>query len=54
MILRKVTIGIIFSLCVVIAVFASSAIAGNDGSDLVVTYGETTYNNPEYMDSVND
>lgn len=36
------------------AVFASSALAGNDGSDLVVTYGETTYDNSEYVNSVND
>lgn len=53
MILRKVTIGLIL-ICVVIAVYASSAIAGNDGSDLVITYGETTYNNADYLNSVNN
>lgn len=52
--MRKLTIGLIGTVCIIMAVFASSAIAGNDVSDLVVTYGETTNANQQYMDSVNE
>jgi Predicted secreted protein len=36
------------------AVCASSVMAGNDGTTLVATYGETTHTNQQYMNSVND
>ncbi|MDO5847952.1 MAG: DUF1002 domain-containing protein [Methanobrevibacter sp.] len=52
--MRKLTIGLIFTICIITAVCASSAIAGNSNPDLVVTYGETTYANQQYVNSVNN
>ena len=53
--MRKLTIGLIAIICIAMALFASSsAFAGNDNAKLIVTYGETTHANQDYMKTVND
>lgn len=49
--MRKLTVGVIFLICILMA---SVAVATNDGPNLVATYGETTYANQQLLDSVND
>lgn len=52
--MRKLTIGLIIIICIVLGIFASSAIAANNNDNMVITYGETTYANQNYMDFVNN
>lgn len=52
--MRKLNIGLIFAICIAVAVCASAVTAGNSDISLVATYGETTYANQQYMDSVNN
>lgn len=54
--MRKLTIGIIVVIIVIAGAYASSEtiFSNNSNNSTVVTYGETTINNPEYKTIVDD
>lgn len=48
--MRKLSIVLVLSIC---TLMVSAVIATNDNPNMVVTYGETTYHNQQYLNSVN-
>ncbi len=53
--LRKITIGAIIIVIVILGVYAgSNTLLNNDSSDIIITYGETTFNNQQYKSIVED
>ncbi|RAP45385.1 MAG: hypothetical protein BZ135_06155 [Methanosphaera sp. rholeuAM6] len=48
------TIGAVIFLIIAILIFAPVGFSGSDGADVVVTYGETTFNNANYKSIVDN